>query len=534
MKRDIDKLKNTEFDLLIIGGGIHGATLAYEASIKGLKVCLIEKDDFGSQTSANSLKVLHGGLRYLQHANFKRMRESIHSRKVFQQIAPHLVKNIPFVIPTSGFTIKSKFALRIAMFLNDLISWDRNKKINKDCFVPGGKTISPIEFSNISSIKNDDKITGGALWYESVALNTERLLFEFLHRSYEYKAVLFNYLEAIKYNFDGNKITSVSVKDSLNNENFQIKAKFVVNTVGPWLNEILKGTQDFKLLKTPLTKAVNIIVKGNLFGKYAIGLESIKEFKDKSAIINKGKRLFFFVPLENHTMIGTTYKVYKEHPDECNVTKEDINEILTEINQANKNLNLKFEDVTQTHVGVQAMPDVEFKNEFDVQPETHSLVFNHNEKGKINNLISVKSVKYTTAPSIAKQVIENLPYDLNISPLFIKSEKEEIKIYNKIKSDFFQKFKTYDSKFLNRIWKTYGTRSEKVIARTEFNEESRQIIFDKDEIYLGEIFYQIENELAITSYDILDRRIGLSALEKLSEDYYVKVDEIIKAKKEKD
>ena len=74
-----------------------------------LKVCLIEKDDFGSQTSANSLKVLHGGLRYLQHANFKRMRESIHSRKVFQQIAPHLVKNIPFVIPTSGFTIKSKF-----------------------------------------------------------------------------------------------------------------------------------------------------------------------------------------------------------------------------------------------------------------------------------------------------------------------------------------------------------------------------------------------------------------------------------------
>lgn len=527
MKREIDKLKNSEFDVMIIGGGIHGATIAYEASRLGFKTALIEKFDFGSQTSANSLKVLHGGLRYLQHANFKRMRESIYSRKSFQKIAPHLVRSVPFVIPTFGYAVKSKLALKIAMILNDLISFDRNKNIEEECFVPGGKTISKDKLFKIIPGFANKKVTGGAVWYESIAINTERLLFEFLHKAYEKGSVLTNYVNAVKYNFNNSNIDSVSVKDMITNDEFSVKAKIIINSVGPWLNEILLGTSDLSFLNSPLTKAVNVIIKKNLFTEYAVGLESEKEFTDKAAIINKGKRLFFFIPLGNYTMIGTTYKIFNDNPDNCKISDNDISEIINEINSSYKSLNLTKNDIVQTHVGVQAMPNVKFENEFDVQPETHSRIFDHKSEGNIDNLISIKSVKYTTAPSIAKNIIGILKNRIpNKHATFIVENIVHIS-----KDDFFGKNKSYDTETLQRLWTTYGTKSQKVIEFIEKNEDSKSMIFSNEKVYKGEIYYCLNEELALTSKDILDRRIGLSALEKLPDEYYSKVDQIINKKK---
>lgn len=523
MKREIEKLKSEEFDLLVIGGGIHGATIVYEAALAGLKVCLIEKDDFGSQTSANSLKVLHGGLRYLQHGNIKRMRESIYSRKAFQKIAPHLVKSVPFMIPTNGFAIKSKLALNIALKLNDIISFDRNKGIAKECHIPTGKTVSKIEAHKIYPKLDGQKITGGAVWYESIALNTERMLFEFLHDAYDNGAVLANYVKAIKFNSNEEKITSVNVVDERTNEEFSIKAKSIVNSVGPWLNEILSCTKDLKYLKSPLSQAVNIIVKKKLFNEYAVGFESVKEFVDKAAIISKGKRLFFFVPLGEYTMIGTTYKVFNKKPDDCKIEKNDVIEIINEVNDAYKRLNLTYDDVTQTHIGTQATADVEFKNDFDVQPETHSLVFDHSEKGNYKNLISIRSVKYTTAPAIARDVLkivdskngiqvgENIHKNDNTN--FISSEKQK----------FLNENHKYSSSLLSRLWTTYGKRGKDVLEYIAKSEKNKEVIFENEEVLLGEILYNYEFEMGLTSEDIISRRIGLNSLEKVDEVYFNKI-----------
>ena len=125
MKRNLDNLANNEFDLIIIGGGIYGASVAWEAITRGLSVALIEKDDFGHATSANSLKTIHGGLRYLQKADFKRMRESISERKTLMRIAPHLVHPLPCVMPTYGHLMKGKEVMTLGLFLNDIISFDR-------------------------------------------------------------------------------------------------------------------------------------------------------------------------------------------------------------------------------------------------------------------------------------------------------------------------------------------------------------------------------------------------------------------------
>ncbi len=180
MKRDIEKLSKDKFDILVVGGGIHGITVAREAARNGYKTALIEMNDFGHSTSFNSMKVIHGGLRYLQHGNLTRIRQSIRSRKIMQQVAPDLVKAVPFLVPTYGHGIRSKEAMGIAIMINDLISFDRNSDISAENHIPNGYTIGRDEVLKILPGINKDKLSGGAIWYEVVVQNTEKLLMRFL------------------------------------------------------------------------------------------------------------------------------------------------------------------------------------------------------------------------------------------------------------------------------------------------------------------------------------------------------------------
>jgi glycerol-3-phosphate dehydrogenase len=127
MQRELPALAETVYDLLVIGGGIHGACVAWDATTRGLSVALVERRDFCSATSANSLKIIHGGLRYLQHADFRRMRESIRERTTLMRIAPHLVHPLPVLIPTYGHGTQGRGVLALALIVNDLVGLDRKR-----------------------------------------------------------------------------------------------------------------------------------------------------------------------------------------------------------------------------------------------------------------------------------------------------------------------------------------------------------------------------------------------------------------------
>ena len=130
MRRDLKKLSEQKYDLLIIGGGVNGLATAWDATLRGLNVALVEKSDFGGASSAASLKIIHGGLRYLQHFDFPRMKESIRERSNMLRIVPHLIDPFPFMVPTYGHGMKGREALAVAMKMNDFISRDRNKTLN--------------------------------------------------------------------------------------------------------------------------------------------------------------------------------------------------------------------------------------------------------------------------------------------------------------------------------------------------------------------------------------------------------------------
>src|SRR5687767_14475130 len=142
MRRDIPRLAETQFDLLIVGAGIFGACAAWDASLRGLSVAVVDQDDFGAATSANSLRIVHGGLRYLARGDFRRMRESIRERSTLLRIAPGLVHPLEILVPTYGHAARGRLAHAAALALNDLISSRRNEGLDPSSHIPAGRLVS--------------------------------------------------------------------------------------------------------------------------------------------------------------------------------------------------------------------------------------------------------------------------------------------------------------------------------------------------------------------------------------------------------
>ena len=139
MRRNIPRLADTTFDLLIVGAGIYGACAAWDASLRGLSVAVVDQDDFGAATSANSLRIVHGGLRYLARGDFSRMRESIRERSTLLRIAPGLVEPLSVLVPTYGAGARGRVAHAAALALNDLVSLNRNRYLDRDRVIPRGR-----------------------------------------------------------------------------------------------------------------------------------------------------------------------------------------------------------------------------------------------------------------------------------------------------------------------------------------------------------------------------------------------------------
>ncbi|MDB9526586.1 glycerol-3-phosphate dehydrogenase/oxidase [Oscillatoria sp. CS-180] len=518
MQRTLSNLANRSYDLLIIGGGIYGACTAWEAVSRGLSVALVEKQDFGSATSANSLKIIHGGLRYLQHADLKRMRESIRERKNLLRIAPHLIHPLPILVPTYGHGVKGREAMTIALLLNDLISCDRNWVIeNTSHHIPTGQIIAKNECLKKLPGLSAEGLTGGALFTDAQVYNSERLTLAFLRSAHDAGAQIANYATVKDFIRQGDRIAGATVHDELTGQDFDIQAKLVINTSGPWIHQLQALAQG----KTPpddvlLAKAVNVVVP-KFIQHYAVGLSSKVDYRDQDALVDKGSRFLFTVPWRDASMLGTWYFPYRQSPEQLSVSGAELQICLDDINAAYPPADLTLSDISYVHCGLLPSSGVSRKTG-DVQLAKHYHLIDHGQDG-MPGLLTVSGVKYTTARDVAEKVIGRVGHILRRS--LPASKTHQTPVYGGAIDNFDgllqqanQNTETglSDSTMKSLVY-TYGTEYQTVLDGIQPQSERSSW----QNLLASQVRYAVHQEMAQHLSDVVLRRTDLGSARKPEE-----------------
>ena len=241
MRRNLSALMDKEYDLIVIGGGAFGACTAWDAALRGLSVALVERGDFCHATSANCFKIVHGGIRYLQHGDLVRLRQSSRERNILLRIAPHLVEPLPIVLPTYGHGMQGKELLNIALKGYDFLTFDRNRGIgDPDRRIPNGRVLTRDETLQLFPDLDRNGLTGAGIIYDGHMYSPPRLTLGVLKSAEEAGAVLVNYVEATEFIQTEKGICGIKARDMLSQQMFEARAKMVVNAAGPWAEELLK------------------------------------------------------------------------------------------------------------------------------------------------------------------------------------------------------------------------------------------------------------------------------------------------------
>src|SRR5688500_6290328 len=227
--RDFAALEAATFDVLVVGGGIHGLATALDGSARGLSVALVEAADFAAATSFNHQRTAHGGLRSLQSGRIGHARESIRERRALARIAPRLLRPLPFMIGTYRSWIRSRLALRAAFRFDRWLGRRRNEGLEPELHLPAAKLTSRAATLKLFAGVRQERLTGGANWYDYQIVHTNRLAIAFAAGAEQRGAVLVNYAEAKSALKSANRITGMRVRDVLTGAEVDVQARLTIN-----------------------------------------------------------------------------------------------------------------------------------------------------------------------------------------------------------------------------------------------------------------------------------------------------------------
>ena len=516
MIRNLNTLSaNNEYDVLIVGAGIYGATAAWDAALRGLSVALIDKGDFGGATSANSLKIVHGGLRYLQTLDVERMRESIRERRILMHIAPHLVHPLHCVMPTYGHMMKSKTIMRMGMLMNDIISFDRNHRLDPQKRIPMGRIISKRECLRLIPGINGAGVTGGAFWTDAQMHSSDRLLLSFVMSAVKAGAQAVNYTEAVEFLRKNNRIIGVHVKDVFTGESTDIRARVIVNAAGGWVDHVLKPMSDSSS-RVRLSTAMNLVINRRVLPECAAGIHVPFEFDRKDGSTYHGNRVLFMTPWNRFTLVGTYHLPYDAHPDDLHVTEDEIQTFLAEINRGYPRDPIKREEVSFFHKGFLPMDGVNEKTG-EVKLTKHSHVYDHAKADGIEGLISMAGVKYTTARDVSEKAVNLVFKKLGRKPPKPKSRSSRL-VGGEIDrfEDFIAEAESnppdgVNARVVRHLVYHYGSEYRRILAYGEENPKWMEILPGSSEVVGAEIIHAVREEMAQTLADVVVRRTGMGS-----------------------
>lgn len=469
---DLAKL-NARYDLVVIGGGVHGAAVALEATRRGRAVLLVERDDFGAGTSANSLRILHGGLRYLQSADIRRSRESAREQQYLLAAAPHLVRHLSCMIGTGRSLGRGRLAMALGLWLYH----------NVVCMgLPArgrGKLLSVDDAAGLAGWDVFQGHTGAALWREAQVVDSERLVLTYLKTAENAGAHIVNHVAATRVDGDGAG-RSVQLEDAFTSNVRRVKADVVIDTAS-------------LLMPHPhWTRGVNIVLN-RPFPDLAIGLKLDKAGPDAG-------RLFFATPLHDKTIIGTWYFHGDGAPDR--VTDIELQKCLADARALLPGLDIRERDLSLVHVGRLPVSDRKDPLSLLERPVIRPVAGD-------TRVISVSGVKFTTARPTARKALRRAGLadgDVSEEPATWYGAGDPARALDQNGPGV-----GVDEAVGRRLAAHYGSVADEIIKRARELPDGLERIPGRDAIR-AEIVYCVDHEHCRTLADFVLRRSGLGSL----------------------
>jgi glycerol-3-phosphate dehydrogenase len=502
MERDLNALLRTTFDLVVIGGGINGAATAREAALRGLKVALVEAQDFASGTSSRSSKLIHGGLRYLEQFDFKLVHESRRERRLLLNLAPHLARPLPFLLPIYHgdpyYPLKIRLGLTVYDLMGNLGRADRHRML------------SPEEALRRVPALRPEGLRAAAIYHDSET-DDARLTLENVLDAAEHGAVVANYtaIRALALSRDsssrGGTVVAAEAEDCLTGRRYEISSRFWVNAAGPWVDHVRALVPGFNGSKTVrLTKGTHVI------------LPPVTEGHALFAAILADKRVFLMLPWHDYSLLGTTDTDFAGDPASVQPDAADAEYLL---GAANRVLRQPFRasQALGSFTGLRALV-----YEPGRSPSATTREYRFHEDSWAKNLISICGGKLTTARALGEKLVERIVASLGATPPDPLGRNPSRRVplpgghtgplgpfVNSASARVVEEFHLPPAT-AERIVRTYGSRWPVVLEPLRTAKDLATPLPGTPALLTAEVEFAIRHEMAVTLEDFLLRRSGLN------------------------
>jgi len=498
MIRNVSSLASRRFDVLVIGGGIHGLAVAYDAAQRGFATALVERGDFGSGSSFNHAKTVHGGLRSLQTGDVVKARFSIRERRAMARIAPPLVTPLAFMMGTTRKLTRSKLAMRAGFLLDATLGWDRNAGVEPRLRLPAGRVFGREHYDTAFGGNARAEATGVAAWSDYHMPESDRLTLAFAQAAAAHGAVLVNYAEATEALVRGGRLTGIRVVDRLSGSVLDVEARITVNAAGaacrPWMERF--GAQP----EFPLLKAMNLVTSRPA-GPVALSAPT------------SGGRLLLIMPWQGRMLVGTSHSDQPAEPDDTRVFRGELQAFVDEVNSAFPALGLTEGEVTLVHRGV--VPAVRSRHGV-LGLMGHHRIRDHERDG-VAGALSVAGVKYTTARGVAEAVVDAISAKLGAStpPCRTGTTRLPHWDFGDLPSEVTRaragSGASLDAASVAALVATHGTAWEAVVSRCRNDAALAAPVVPGTPFPAAAVLHAVEEEMACTLADVVVRRLPLGA-----------------------
>lgn len=482
----LERLTERTYDLLVIGGGVTGAGIALDAAARGMRVALVEQQDFAAGTSSRSTKLIHGGLRYLKQLEIKLVQEVGSERAIVHRLAPHLVIAEPMLLPLVEGGTYGRLATSFGLWVYDVLAGVRTEDRRR--------MLSRTDTLHQEPLLREPGLLGGGL-YAEYRTDDARLTVEILKTASSFGADCINYLRAAEFVYTDGRISGVRCEDRLLGGTHTIQARQVVSAAGPWVDELRKLNQSMNRKRLHLTKGVHIVVP-----RTRMPLRQSVYFDMPDG------RMIFAIPRGRTTYIGTTDTDYQGDPARPRTELPDVAYLLDGANRMFPSVQLTLADVESSWAGLRPLIHEEGKSASELSRKDEIFV---SESG----LISIAGGKLTGYRKMAERVVNRVAQRLGGTWERCRtaqitlcggefSGRDEISALIRQTAERLSPCGMGEPEAAHLVH-TFGTQTDLILDRffAEGNLSPRGLV-------LAELWFCMEYEMTHTALDFFNRRTG--------------------------